>query len=665
MRGLVAEGGESSESGEPVGHRYRRFELIGSGAMGAVYRGEDREGRDLAVKILRSEFSSDSLILSRFMQERALMVRLVGDGIVKVVDFVAEGEMLAIVMERITGGSLRDLMVRDRQSISQSMAIQLLADVAAGLATAHAAGVIHRDIKPENVLIDDAGERPVALVTDFGISGLTEGSAHTRMTSLVGTPQYMAPELINGDVASPAVDVYAAGIMLYELLSGKTPFAGGHVMATLKRHVDELPQRIEGLTDALWFALESTLAKRPEERPSAADFHLRLVGLLEAEGSLVASPDSSSFEDDLTATVLRGSLRNRGDEEGSEGEDDVESTILRSKPGASPPRDDAVAAAIAGNEFATTVRPPVEKSPPPNDDAADTAPPVADEETPLAADPDAGDHGAAESEGPITDEQAAARARQRSRGLVQGLILGVASLFGGIALLAQPFLSTILIVVAVLLSAVVLRPRSGGASQWLRAILTLALAFFPHFVGVFAGYQYAVVDLTFALLFINLFSWVLGCRGKPRLRALPVIVVTLLIAILYSYLLFIHYGFSRSFAVLLLALGAVCLAMVALDRLRPKHRQLLQIGSLTALSVLLVAVIATGWIGSRQGVELKQEGSGDIVILQGHRFLWSAPTLETFLVNQRPDCANLNGKTFPDLPSAEHYVYRLWAKDIC
>ena len=105
--------------------------------------------------------------------------------------------------------------------------------------------------------------------------------------------------------------------------------------------------------------------------------------------------------------------------------------------------------------------------------------------------------------------------------------------------------------------------------------------------------------------------------------------------------------------------------MVALDRLRPKHRQLLQIGSLTALSVLLVAVIATGWIGSRQGVELKQEGSGDIVILQGHRFLWSAPTLETFLVNQRPDCANLNGKTFPDLPSAEHYVYRLWAKDIC
>ncbi|MEI8052083.1 MAG: serine/threonine-protein kinase, partial [Actinomycetes bacterium] len=223
----MAEGGESSESGEPVGHRYRRFELIGSGAMGAVYRGEDREGRDLAVKILRSEFSSDSLILSRFMQERALMVRLAGDGIVKVVDFVAEGEMLAIVMERIAGGSLRDLMARDRQSISQSMAIRLLADVAAGLATAHAAGVIHRDIKPENVLIDDAGERPVALVTDFGISGLTEGSAHTRMTSLVGTPQYMAPELINGDVASPAVDVYAAGIMLYELLAGKTPFAGG------------------------------------------------------------------------------------------------------------------------------------------------------------------------------------------------------------------------------------------------------------------------------------------------------------------------------------------------------------------------------------------------------------------------------------------------------
>ena len=120
----------------------------------------------------------------------------------------------------------------------------------------HAAGVIHRDLKPENVLLNlsDPGNPQVRL-SDFGIARLTFGPSLTRLTGLIGTPEYMAPELAEHDHGTPASDLYSMGIILYELLAGTTPFAGGHPVAVLRRHLEEAPPRLESLPKPLWRTL--------------------------------------------------------------------------------------------------------------------------------------------------------------------------------------------------------------------------------------------------------------------------------------------------------------------------------------------------------------------------------------------------------------------------
>ena len=163
--------------GQPVGHSYRRFEVLGTGAMGTVYRGEDRRGNDLAVKLLRAELASDPVVLARFIQERALLLRLASPNIVRVVDLVVEGDTVAIVMERVDGGSLSQYLKRRGHRLGTEEAIQICIDLLEGLSVAHAQGVVHRDIKPDNVLIDDTSSELRAKVTDFGIAGLIEGSA--------------------------------------------------------------------------------------------------------------------------------------------------------------------------------------------------------------------------------------------------------------------------------------------------------------------------------------------------------------------------------------------------------------------------------------------------------------------------------------------------------
>ena len=246
--------------------------------MGTVFRGEDSDGRELAIKVLRPELADDPVLVARFVQERALLVRLSGPGIVRVVDLVLEGDLLAIVMERVNGGSLRHLIEKDQGRLQESIAADIIADVLSALGIAHAQGIVHRDIKPENILIDESVDPIKALLTDFGISGLTEGSSHTRMTSIVGTPDYMAPEVIDGAPATSAVDVYACGIVLYELIGGRAPFSGGHPMAVLKRHVEQQPQRPAAASAEAWALLQQMLAKDPLARPLAVEAAERLRG---------------------------------------------------------------------------------------------------------------------------------------------------------------------------------------------------------------------------------------------------------------------------------------------------------------------------------------------------------------------------------------------------
>ena len=196
---------------------------IGRGGMGAVYLGRQVSlDRDVAVKVLASELADDPQFLERLEREARVMARLRHPNIVAVHDFQRTEEGAAIVMEFVEGGSLREKLLKHPNGLPVAEALRILRQIAAGLEAAHASGVIHRDMKPENVLIDADG---TARVTDFGLAlPLHEGT--TRLTlsgTAVGTVDYMAPEQFRGAEADARLDVFALGVLAYELLTGKTP----------------------------------------------------------------------------------------------------------------------------------------------------------------------------------------------------------------------------------------------------------------------------------------------------------------------------------------------------------------------------------------------------------------------------------------------------------
>lgn len=196
---------------------------IGRGGMGAVYLGRQVSlDRDVAVKVLASELADDPQFLERLEREARVMARLRHPNIVAVHDFQRTEDGAAIVMEFVEGGSLREKLLKHPNGLPVAEALRILRQIAAGLEAAHASGVIHRDMKPENVLIDADG---TARVTDFGLAlPLHEGT--TRLTlsgKAVGTVDYMAPEQFRGAEADARLDVFALGVLAYELLTGKTP----------------------------------------------------------------------------------------------------------------------------------------------------------------------------------------------------------------------------------------------------------------------------------------------------------------------------------------------------------------------------------------------------------------------------------------------------------
>ena len=223
---------------QSLGSRYVLQETLGRGAMGQVFAGTVRETGDrVAIKILKPELVSDPEAVARFMQERQILTSIRNPNVVRVIDLVAEGETLAIVMELIEGQDLRRYL-RQQPTLPPAKAIRLLIQLLYGLAAVHAAGVVHRDVKPENLLLDTSASRPMVKLTDFGVARLSYGASLTKLSSLIGTPEYMAPELAESESASQAADLYSAGIVLYEMLAGRTPFAGGHPLAILQRQVE-------------------------------------------------------------------------------------------------------------------------------------------------------------------------------------------------------------------------------------------------------------------------------------------------------------------------------------------------------------------------------------------------------------------------------------------
>ncbi|UGQ09573.1 serine/threonine protein kinase [Yinghuangia sp. ASG 101] len=253
----------------PVGSKYLLEETLGRGASGTVWRARVRDTDEVvAVKVLREELAGDPDVVTRFLRERSLLLRLSHPNLVRVRDLVVEGELLALVMDLIDGPDLRTYL-RDNGPLPPAAAALTMAQVCDALAVTHADGVIHRDLKPANIMLNRNGDSLYPMLTDFGIARLAESPALTRTHELVGTPSYVAPETAEGRPLSPSVDIYAAGVVLYELFAGRPPFTDSNPIALLHRHLSEVPVRPEGMPDAYWLVTERCLAKQPELRPDA------------------------------------------------------------------------------------------------------------------------------------------------------------------------------------------------------------------------------------------------------------------------------------------------------------------------------------------------------------------------------------------------------------
>ncbi|MGY0067672.1 serine/threonine-protein kinase [Streptomyces sp. QTS137] len=266
-----------------IGSRYTAHQVLGRGSAGTVWLGEGPEG-PVAIKLLREDLSSDQELVGRFVQERTALLGLEHPHVVAVRDLVVDGNDLALVMDLVRGTDLRTRLDRERR-LAPEAAVAIVADVADGLAAAHAAGVVHRDVKPENVLLDmqgplGPGGSHRALLTDFGVAKLIDTPRRTRATKIIGTPDYLAPEIVEGLPPRAAVDIYALATVLYELLAGFTPFGGGHPGAVLRRHVTESVVPLPGIPDELWQLLVQCLAKAPASRLRASELGARLRELL-------------------------------------------------------------------------------------------------------------------------------------------------------------------------------------------------------------------------------------------------------------------------------------------------------------------------------------------------------------------------------------------------
>jgi serine/threonine-protein kinase len=271
--------------GQEVAGRYRIVAKLGEGGMGAVYRAEQISlKRRVALKVLKPELSSKPGLVRRFNAEAELAAKLNHPNTVTLYDFGQDQEgALFIAMEFIEGRSLREILVREGpQAIDRIVAIG--AQICSSLSDAHTTGIVHRDLKPDNVMLSDRGKkRDVVTVLDFGIAKLRDQEGNitqqpmTRAGDMLGTPQYMAPEQIRGDKVDARTDVYAMGVILYEMVTARLPFEAPSVMALLSKHLTEAPipphQRRTDLTvdPRLEGLIMSCLAKAPEQRPPTMD----------------------------------------------------------------------------------------------------------------------------------------------------------------------------------------------------------------------------------------------------------------------------------------------------------------------------------------------------------------------------------------------------------
>jgi serine/threonine protein kinase len=314
-------------SGHRIAGRYQIVSMIGEGAQGVVYlAAREPEGDRVALKVLHRHLCGDAQIFKRFHREAQILKRLEGEHLVRLFDFIEEDGLLIIALEYIEGTSLEDRL-KEKCPLEIKEAVEIALQVCAALGAAHAAGVVHRDLKPANVLLEQPGhtagaraESPPSApsdvrvrVVDFGVAKVLQGGPQmvtslTEQGMIFGTAEYMAPEQARGDAADARSDLYAAGVMLYEMAVGKVPFKGWSSLAVMTAQIKEEPlaprfARPRGeISATLDAVILRALSKDPADRyPDARTFAQALAATRDEQRFIAGPPLTGSAE--LLATL--------------------------------------------------------------------------------------------------------------------------------------------------------------------------------------------------------------------------------------------------------------------------------------------------------------------------------------------------------------------------
>ena len=297
--------------GQPIG-RYQLIDMLGEGGMATVYKALDtRLDRHVAVKVITSSQQSAEEFLKRFEREAKALAQLSHANIIKVHDYGEDGGRPYLVMEYLTEGTLKEKMGRP---MPYQEAARLLSPIARALEYAHKRNIVHRDVKPANVLFNESGS---PMLTDFGIAKVLEEKQSTELTAAgvgIGTPEYMAPEQGKGVNVDYRADIYALGIVFYELVSGQKPFTADTPMAVVIKHITEpLPpprQVVPDLPEAVEKMIYKAVAKTPEARyQDMGEFAATLEGLAQRPVAVEQDEIQTAYmadAEDATHIPMRG-----------------------------------------------------------------------------------------------------------------------------------------------------------------------------------------------------------------------------------------------------------------------------------------------------------------------------------------------------------------------
>ncbi len=316
------------EVGHVVAERYEILDAIGCGASGNVYRARDlyvdNEHEIVALKAIHERLHGDRQIFGRFRREVKILRRLEGPHLCKLLEYIEDDGLLMIALEYVDGPSL-DSYLKEQGPLPLSEVVAIMTQICSALSSAHANDVIHRDLKPSNVLIEGvwrdrgSGDEPAqsflndlkVRVVDFGlakmVTGELTGTVLTEQDMVFGTPDYMAPEQVTGEELDGRCDIYAAGVMLFEMVTGSVPFDTPGPLTTMTAHINDAIPKPSGraperdIPPALDRVIMKALAKRPDDRFQTADELAEALQRLDDDDAPASDVEATSLEHAQTA----------------------------------------------------------------------------------------------------------------------------------------------------------------------------------------------------------------------------------------------------------------------------------------------------------------------------------------------------------------------------